>query len=105
MNRYTILNVYDFIHMYNMDGRDGLPRREVLDYIRRVSPNAKTDNPISQSKNFERFKNTLKSIGIEYETTVNPGEGAIFKIKDTTKARTLVDRLLEHEVQTDGKKK
>lgn len=89
--------------MYDMYERGGLPKHEVLDYLRRVIPNAKTTNEKSQSRNFERFKKRLDKLGIEYETTVEPVEGAIFKIKEIGKAKTLVEKILENEVQQNGK--
>ena len=89
--------------MYMMDGRDGLPRHEVLNYLHRVTPNQKTVKPQSQGRYFERFKCRLDELGISYETTVNPGEGSIFRLTDIVGTKSLVDRLLEQEGEPNGK--
>lgn len=94
MNKFGLTNVYDFLHLYAMDGRVWIPREEVIKYIVDTNPNTTTTNPQSQLRMYERFKKKLQSLDIEFKNGEYEGR-ACLKISNVWKHKSKLEEMLD----------
>jgi hypothetical protein len=91
--RRTLHTVVDVLHFFVLQG-DEQPRDDVVAYLRRATA-ARSQSIDSSLRAYERFKATLRELGIEFRSGSDADGAAFLAIPRPAEAKARIEALLD----------
>jgi hypothetical protein len=91
--RRTLHTVIDVLHYFALQG-DEQPRDDVVAYLRRAT-SMRTASVDSSLRAYERFKQTLRALGVEFHSVSDEEGKAFLTIPRPAEAKARIEALLD----------